>query len=180
MTFNQSIRPAAAADLGALWAINDAATPGVGAVTETELARLVALPEATTFVAADADDAPLGFLLLMAPGADYHSPNYRWFEDRLARGDGKAFVYVDRIAVAAAARGRRIGEALYESAFAAAPAGAVVIACEVNTLPPNPGSMRFHGRLGFEQVGAAVHAPGEKEVAYLERALPGAALRPAR
>ncbi len=171
MTGTVPIRPAEARDLAALWALNDAATPGVGAVTEAELARLIASPQATTLVAVDAADAPLGFLLLIAPGADYRSPNYRWFEARLARGDGPRFAYVDRIAVAAAARGSGIGRALYAAAFASAAAGAAAVVCEVNTLPPNPGSMRFHQRLGFAQVGSAAHEPGVKEVAFLERPL---------
>ena len=45
------------------------------------------------------------------------------------------------------------------------------IGCEVNRLPPNPGSLRFHKRLGFFEVGGQVFVTGEKEVIYLERGL---------
>lgn len=171
------IRPPAADDIPALWAINQASTPGVSAVSKPQLERLIALPESRCLVvapivhAAAAIPAPLGFLLLIAPGADYLSPNYRWFESRLARGEGLPFGYVDRVAITETARGRRLGEALYKAAYAAARAEADVIACEVNTVPPNTGSLRFHKRLGFSVVGAAAHAPSENEVVFLERSL---------
>ena len=160
-----------AVDVGALWAINEASTPGVGALSASELARLIRLPGAACHVAADATGAPLGFLLLMPPEADYHSPNYRWFMERWRRGEGRRFAYVDRIAVGAEARGAGVGAALYAAVFAEPPIGAEVVCCEVNTSPPNPGSLRFHSRLGFQTVGAAAHLPGEKEVAYLEKPL---------
>ncbi|MEO1330484.1 MAG: GNAT family N-acetyltransferase [Pseudomonadota bacterium] len=164
------IRDASATDLSALHALNIAGEPGVGAISEGDLEALIAV-SAATLVAAEEGGAPLGFLLLLGPGAEYRSPNYRWFCDRHRGPDGsRPFVYVDRIAVAAAARGRRIGEALYAAAFARF-AGAGLIGCEVNTAPPNPGSLRFHQRLGFVEVGTRVFVPGAKAVVYLERPL---------
>ena len=79
--------------------------------------------------------------------------------------------YVDRIAIDTSARRQRIGEALYEAAFAACAGRYEAIGCEVNRLPPNPGSLRFHKRLGFVEVGSQAFVPGEKEVIYLERGL---------
>ena len=164
MTTGIQIREAARADLPRLHAINQASTPGVGAVAPAELAGLVARSW-RTLVAAEAE-RPLGFLLCLRPGADYQSPNYRWFSARRPGADAE-FLYVDRIAVAGEARGRRLGEALYHAVIAAAPGW--VVCCEVNLQPPNPGSMRFHSRLGFQEVGRAVYEPGLKEVAFLER-----------
>ena len=43
------------------------------------------------------DDTVVAFLLAFREGADYDSPNYRWFADGYPR-----FLYVDRVAVAAA------------------------------------------------------------------------------
>lgn len=43
--------------------------------------------------------------------------------------------------------------------------------CEVNFLPPNPGSDAFHARLGFSEVGRGVLYGGSKTVRYLERVL---------
>lgn len=101
-----------------------------------------------------------GFLLGFGPGADYDSPNYRWFATRLQR-----FAYVDRVIVAPQAQGRGLARALYD-AFAAQTPGPLV--CEVNSEPANPGSDAFHARLGFTEMGRAQLGPG-KAVRYLAR-----------
>lgn len=163
------IRPYTSSDLPALHAINVAGEPGVGPVSQDELDAILA--EGTCFVSVDAGAEPDGFILLVAPGADYHSPNFRWFEERLLSGTAPDFIYVDRIAIAASAQGEGLGAALYETAFDAFRGKTGAITCEVNTLPPNPGSIRFHERLGFKPVGEQVFTPGKKAVVYLERAL---------
>jgi predicted GNAT superfamily acetyltransferase len=43
--------------------------------------------------------------------------------------------------------------------------------CEVNLSPPNAASMRFHRRLGFEQVGSQFTEAGAKQVALLAKPL---------
>lgn len=109
-----------------------------------------------------------GFLLSFDQDADYGSPNFLWFRERYAR-----FVYVDRVVVDPAARGRGLARALYEDLFAAAAgAGHERVVCEVNLVPPNPASDAFHARLGFEEVGRADLAGSGKRVRYLARALP--------
>ena len=160
-----SIRPYADADLPRLHTINEQGVPGVSRESLPDLGRWLSLSEC--LVAVTDDGQPAGFLNLVPPGtATYTSPNLRWFEAR-----GGNVNYVDRIAIDAAARGQRIGEALYEAAFAACAGRYDAIGCEVNRLPPNPGSLRFHKRLGFVEVGSQAFVPGEKEVIYLERAL---------
>lgn len=159
------IRAYTPADLPALHAINEQGVPGVSRETVEDLGKWLSLAEC--LVALGSDGVPLGFLNLVPPGtAAYTSPNLRWFEAR-----GGNLIYVDRIAIEAAARGQRIGEALYGAAFARCGARYASIGCEVNRLPPNPGSLRFHKRLGFLEVGGQAFVPGEKEVIYLERAL---------
>ena len=162
------IRPYQPADLSELHAINVAGEPGVGALSEAELAAILA--EGQCFVAVNAEDQPVGFLLLVAQGARYQSPNFLWFESRYA-GQSAAFIYVDRIAIAPSAQGLGLGAALYRIAFEACAGSWQCVCCEVNTLPPNPGSLRFHERLGFQTVGDKTFRPGEKSVVYLERSL---------
>lgn len=107
------------------------------------------------------------FLIAFDQGADYDSPNFLWFRDRFAR-----FVYIDRIAVAVAARGRGLGKALYLDLFdAARAAGHERVVCEVNADPPNPASDAFHAALGFTEIGAAAIHGGRKRVRYFERML---------
>lgn len=163
-----AIRQYQPSDLAILHAANEASVPGVSPETPENLAKWIDL--ATCFVATDAGNAPLGFLTLIAPGThDYPSDNLRWFETYCARS-GKTLIYVDRIALLPEARGQRLGEALYQVAFAHF-SDHDEIGCEVNTEPPNPGSHRFHERLGFQRVGERTYEPGAKAVAFYARAL---------
>lgn len=159
------IREGTPDDASALLALNQESWPGVGDVSEPELRELIRWSWKTLI--ADEDGAALGFIVVLPSGLAYESPNYQWFE---RRGGGEA-LYVDRIAVAAAARGRSLGGALYASLIAAAPPSSA-LRCEVNLAPPNPGSLRFHQRLGFREVGTAAYQPGVKEVVFLERWAP--------
>jgi hypothetical protein len=107
------------------------------------------------------------FLLALDKRADHDSPNFLWFRARHPR-----FVYVDRVAVAPAARGRGHARRLYADLIRrAAGAGHDLIACEVNSDPPNPASDAFHAALGFAEVGAAAIHGGAKTVRYLARAV---------
>jgi len=106
-------------------------------------------------------------LIAFDQAADYDSPNFLWFRERFSR-----FVYVDRIVVAEAARGRGLARQLYDHLFDAARAGGHErVVCEVNADPPNPASDAFHAGLGFSEVGSAAIQGGTKTVTYLERRL---------
>jgi uncharacterized protein len=107
------------------------------------------------------------FLLAFDQDARYDSPNFLWFCARYPR-----FVYVDRIVVAASARGRGCARRLYRDLFEhAAEAGHKRIVCEVNSSPPNPASDAFHAALGFVEVGTASVYDGSRTVRYLSHAL---------
>jgi uncharacterized protein len=111
--------------------------------------------------------APQAFLLAFDHQTPPQGPNHAWF---LARSS--AFLYVDRVCVAPAARKQGLARALYEGAFEAARArGIGLICCEVNTDPPNPGSDAFHAALGFVEVGRRVLEDRGKAVRYLQRRL---------
>ena len=162
------IRRYRSADLAVLHHANQASVPGVSTETMEHLSRWIGL--STCFVAANAADQPLGFVTLIAPGTlAYPSDNLRWFETYAER-TGKSLIYVDRIAMLPEARGQGLGEALYTAAFNHFSA-MDEIGCEVNSLPPNPGSHRFHQRLGFQQIGEQVFVAGEKSVTYYARPL---------
>jgi len=108
------------------------------------------------------------FLLAFDQSADYDSPNFLWFRARYPR-----FVYVDRIVVAASARGRGHARALYDDLFKQAiEAGHERVVCEVNRQPPNPASDAFHAALGFVEVGTAAVHDGKRTVRYLSKAIP--------
>ncbi|ONI89310.1 hypothetical protein ALI144C_05015 [Actinosynnema sp. ALI-1.44] len=135
------------ADAALVLAMNNAAVPNVNEATEAELAALIEMSGLT--VALEEDDALLGFVLTLPPGVDYPSENYRFFSERYDQ-----FIYVDRIVVSDGARNRGIGAKLYDLIGEhAAEHGIPRVLCEVNLEPPNPGSLRFHKRLGFAEVG---------------------------
>lgn len=118
------------------------------------------------FLALRAGEAD-AFLLAFDQDADYDSENFLWFKARYPR-----FAYVDRVAVASHARGRGLARAFYETLFAKArDAGHTMVACEVNSDPPNPGSDAFHAAMGFREVGTAAIYGGERSVRYFVREL---------
>ena len=163
------IRPYQPSDLQALFAINQASTPGVGSEdTAQGLERWLTL--GTCLVSLDDSGQPLGFINLIEPGtAAYQSANLRWFEAYIAK-TGSTLIYVDRIALAPKARSKGLGEHLYKAAYEHY-FDREQIGCEINTAPPNPGSHRFHKRLGFQKVGTRSYDEGRKAVAYYVRPL---------
>ena len=151
-------------DLAEILALNESEVPHVGRVDMQRMQWFV--ENATYFRVAKVDDQLGAFLIGLRPVTSYQSENYRWFCDRYAD-----FAYVDRIAVATA--GRRLGLAsnLYDDFAAAMPPSVTIMTCEVNIRPPNEGSMQFHTRLGFSEVGTLSSEDGSKKVALLLKTL---------
>lgn len=142
-------------DIDAMWVINEEGLPGTGQVSPQDLAALLNL--ASLSLGAFDDQTLVGFVVCLPPQTTYASLNYAWFNQRY-----DAFLYVDRIAVAHEHRNQGVGSALYEQVVSAAQDRAVPVAAEVNLKPPNPGSVRFHHRFNFVEVGKLDH--GEKAV----------------
>lgn len=157
---NVTLRDAAIEDLDEVLKLNEANVPAVGKVSIEKMHWF--REHAHYFRVAVAEERLAAFLIGLRPRTSYESSNYRWFCDNY-----DDFAYVDRVAVSDRARRSGLASRLYDD-FAAAMAGAGVMTCEVNILPPNPTSMRFHERLGFRQVGTIEYEPGAKEVALME------------
>lgn len=149
--------------LDRLLALNNAHAAELSLLDTARLAHLLQ----QSFWAARVGDVD-AFMLALDQSADYDSPNHRWFRDRHPR-----FVYVDRVVVAPAARGRGLARLLYAGLLqAVASTGHTAIMAEVNTIPPNPASDALHAALGFHEVGAASIHGGAKTVRYLMLTLP--------
>ncbi len=142
-----AIRAARQEDFPAILALN---AESVHFLSALKAGRLEALHRSAAYhKVVDVDGEVAAFLLAFREGAPYDSPNYLWFVERYAR-----FLYIDRIVVAPAHRGAGLGALLYaDIATFAARTGAPWLACEFDIEPPNPGSMRFHARMGFGEVG---------------------------
>lgn len=154
------IRNLAPANIEAIWAINEQGLPGTGRVSEQEISDLLQFSSLSVGVF-DANEL-LGFVICLPPRTRYGSLNYQWFNDHY-----NAFVYVDRIAVSTLQRNQGVGTKLYDVVVAYSKEKNIPIAAEVNLNPPNPGSIRFHERFNFEQVGVLHH--NEKSVTMLLR-----------
>lgn len=155
------IRPFEPGDLSTLLSLNSAAVPAVNELGAEEMLDLV--NQSLLCLVALLDDTPVGMLLCLGEGSDYASPNYRWLSDRFEQ-----FAYTDRIFVDDTQRGKKIGDALYSDLFERMSGTGRCFTCEVNERPPNPGSLRFHTRLGFEEIGRADN--GGTSVIYMRRA----------
>jgi predicted GNAT superfamily acetyltransferase len=145
-------------DAGAVLALNAASVAVLSPLDAAGLGHLAA--QSASFRIAGERGRVDAFLLALREGADYASPNYRWFAER-----HPSFFYIDRVVVDAAQRGAGLGAALYADLFAQARAADVPwLACEFDIDPPNAASAKFHARFGFAEVGRQRVAGGKKEV----------------
>lgn len=169
------VRDLTEADFGAVHALNQANVPAVGDATRQLLSDIVdeslhALVATVPDPSGRAGGEVAGFCLVIAPGADYGSVNFRWFTERY-----REFVYLDRVAVDARFRGRGIGAALYAEVERRS-AGREWFTLEVNLRPRNDGSLAFHERLGFTEVGQQ-ETPGGFLVSLQARPIDGGRAR---
>ncbi len=155
-----TIRAAETTDLPRILDLNQAALPDVSSVTLADMEVLRQI--AGYFHIIESGEQIAGFLIGLATGLDYASPNYRWFDRTY-----DDFFYVDRIVIADQAQGAGLGRALYRNVIDFARTHARRLTCEVNTRPANPRSMAFHDHFGFLQVGSQQTEGGDKEVAML-------------
>lgn len=156
------VRDLTPSDLDWVYALNEQHSAELSSVSEPGFAKLV---EQTVY--ARVIDQQAAFLLAFSQDADYHSPNFLWFKDRVER-----FVYVDRIAVSSAHRRKGLARLLYENLFEfAQERGEGRVVCEVNSEPPNPVSDAFHASLGFTVLGQGSLPDRGRNVTYLGRDL---------
>ncbi len=152
------IREALPEDFAAILRLNEESVHFLSPLDESGLAALHA--QAAYRRVAEEPGRVAGFLLALREGADYGSPNYRWFMAHYA-----SFLYVDRVVVSRQDQGRGVGRLLYADLFDFARAsGAPRITLEYDVEPPNPQSRRFHERFGFQEVGSQRVGPSQKVV----------------
>lgn len=134
-------------DATAVLALNDACQPEVGHLDQAKLDSFATWDSFLRVV--EVDGQVEAFLLGLRETAPYPSPNFGWFVERFDSG----FAYVDRIAVSEAARGQGWGPALYDHFTQwARDVGLPRVCAEVNVVPPNPRSIRFHQIYGFAEL----------------------------
>lgn len=156
------VRDVKPSDLDWVYVLNEQHAAELSSVSQPGFAELV---ERTAYARVIDDEA--AFLLAFDQDADYDSPNFLWFKERVDR-----FVYVDRIAVSSAHRRKGLARLLYENLFQFADElGQGRVVCEVNAEPPNPISDAFHASLGFAVIGGGSLPDRGRVVTYLGREL---------
>jgi hypothetical protein len=146
VTAAPSLRPIAEDDVPAVLALNHRFVDLLSPLDAERLLWLVGLSDHADVV--EMDERVVGFVLTMAPGSEYDSENYRW---HAARFDG-SFYYLDRIVIAEEMRRQGLAAFVYDAMEDAA-RGFGRMTLEVNVDPPNLGSLAFHERRGYVEVG---------------------------
>jgi predicted GNAT superfamily acetyltransferase len=161
------IRDATLGDFSAILALN---AESVHFLSPLDAQRLQHLHrQAAYHRVAEVDGSVAAFLLVLREGADYDSPNYRWFAARYSR-----FLYIDRIVVDLRHQGRGLAARLYDDLLDfAQTSGVEQLTCEFDLDPPNPASAKFHARYGFGEVGKQWLGDGKKQVSLQARSVAG-------
>lgn len=148
-------RPPVQEDTKAIVALNEAV---VAVTSPMDDARFQELLDLSDFcIVAEDKGTVVGFVLAMQNGAAYANANFEWFSDRLNK-----FVYIDRIVIGEGGRGKGLGKQLYDQVSAAAKGnGRLVIAAEMDLVPPNEGSLSFHKKRGFVEIGERTYDTGK-------------------
>ncbi len=141
------IRPFVEADAEAVLELNEANVPEVGSIDRERLRLFERI--APYFRVVEVDGRVCGVLIgLTHEQTEYPSPNFAWFRDRF-----ETFAYIDRVALDESMRGQGWGPALYRDFEAWARERPLPRLCaEVNTIPMNERSLRFHDRYGFSHL----------------------------
>ena len=164
--FQPTTRNIEIADLARVLEINNANTPGVSELTLSELETDI--KNCLHALAIDNEHGEVcAFCITFAPDAPDAGANHQWFADRF-----ESFVYLDRIAIDSNHQNSGLGALLYQTVEQRMLDSAEhsLLCCEVNLEPPNPGSLRFHKRIGFSECGVETTAPGYV-VTYLQKFL---------
>ena len=164
--FQPTTRNIEIADLVRVLEINNANTPGVSELTFAELES--DLSNSLHALAIDNERGDVcAFCITFDPNAPDAGANHQWFAERY-----KSFVYLDRIAIDSNHQNRGLGALLYQAVEQRMLDSSEysLLCCEVNLEPPNPGSLRFHKRIGFSECGVQSTDPGYA-VTYLQKSL---------
>lgn len=149
------------ADIDWLLRLNNASVPHVNNLDRESLTAILERSDYARCVIHQRMAA--GAMITLRPGMDYASNHYRWFNQHHTD-----FLYIDRVMIDGPARKLGLGRRLYADIEQFAKAqGAKYLACEVNSEPPNPISMRFHEALGFRPVGDLANDDRSKCVIFM-------------
>ena len=105
------------------------------------------------------DNQFIGFIIGLLPNRPYNSVNYKWFEKKY-----KSFIYIDRVVVSFKYQNKGFGSLFYDDLKNCFKDSYDFMTCEVNIIPKNDISMKFHKKYGFREVGKQRIENGKKLV----------------
>lgn len=138
--------------------LNDESVHFLSQLTNDGLNNFIA--QAAIFNVIEVDGVVEGFIFALREGKEYDSLNYVWFLNHYNQ-----FLYIDRIVISLKMQNKGLGKMLYQSLFNFAKLSDVpYVTAEIDIDPPNPGSLIFHEKFGFKEVGVQAVAEGKKVV----------------
>lgn len=144
------IREAEEKDYGFILSVNEENVEVLSPMDEEKLKKFA--ESAELLLVAEVDGRLAAFLIALQEGVDFYaqsSENYCWFLQHYPK-----FLYVDRIVLDERYRGFGIGRKLYEVVFRhAQQKGVPFVTAEIDTIPYNEVSLKFHEAMGFHEVG---------------------------
>jgi len=146
---NFDIRPATEADYDFILRINEENIEVLAPMDRARLLYLIDMPSKVSVAFCGEERA--AFIITMTDSVTkYESENFRWFKEHYDR-----FLYIDRVVIDAPFRRAGLGRTLYQRIFNYAKENNIpVVTAEIDTIPYNEASLRFHKSMGFEEVGA--------------------------
>lgn len=158
------IRDAQEKDIPFILRVNEENVEVLSPMDEAKLRRFMGYADMLQVVEADGELA--AFMIVLREGIDeYDSENYRWFCKHYEK-----FLYIDRIVIDEPFRSIGIGRRMYEAVFAQARANGVgSVTAEIDTIPYNEASLKFHDVMGFREVGEQLIRGGTIKVSLQER-----------
>lgn len=101
-------------------------------------------------------------IVILSESAEFDSDYFRWFSERYSN-----FIYIERVIVSAWARRLGLAAELYRRVEEVAGEKGLAIATEVYSEPPNIASLKFHAKMGFEEIGNQFSELEQKTVVKL-------------
>lgn len=101
-------------------------------------------------------------IIVLSELAEYDSDYFCWFSESYSN-----FICIDRVIVSAWARRLGVAAELYHHVEQVAKEKGVAIGADVYAEPPNRASLKFHAKMGFEEIGTQFSALEQKTVAKL-------------
>ena len=105
------------------------------------------------------------FLVCFRENSQYQSKNYKFFKKRFNK-----FFYIDRIGVVKGFKNKGLGTFIYNKIDAICLKNSLPICAEVNIVPLNKESIKFHEKMGFKKV-SETYSNSKYGVRYYEKCM---------